>query len=556
MDIACRNRILSNDYYDFILDYRVADPVAGVDDYCVEMISSRGFIAYVSKEQIPPLSIATYTYATIPKLYTTVAITETTDVEALQSSGILQIQEGQLNLTGRGVLLGFVDTGIDLYSSSFRYSDGSTKIEAIWDQTIQSDTVPNGFDYGTLFSKEEINTLLSSTQNDSRNTTRTEYPVDQNGHGTAMAELAAAAAPDATLAVVKLKEAKQYLKDFYEVFATEGVYQENDIILGVEFLNRLAYSLKKPLVVCIGLGTNSGDHTGKSSLALLTNVLSLEQNRAFVLAGGNEGNARHHYSGSGAYSEVEIRVGEGVQGFMLELWGQSPDIYAVSFRSPSGEVVPKIPARLGTSDTFRFLYERTVVSVDYRLVEREAAEELVAIRFIAPTAGIWTIGVYSTNLYQGTFHMWLPITGLVSREVYFLQPDPFVTLVEPSNAISPITVTGYDDETGGFYAESSRGFSRDNTRKPDMSAPAVNLTTSRGLFTGTSMAAAITAGAVADFMEWAIIRENIPPIDGTDVRRYFINGAEREGGIVYPNRENGYGKMNLKGVFDSLTINV
>lgn len=535
MDTACRDRILSNDYYDFIVDYRVAEPEEGVTDYCIGTLPYLGFVAYVNRTQLPPLSIATYSYATIPKLYTILAITETTDVEALQNSGILQVQEGLLELTGRGVLLGFVDTGIDYRSDSFRYSDGSSKIEAIWDQTIETGRAPEGENYGTLYTRAEINQALQDGNTES-------VPSrDFDGHGTALAEIAAAAAPGASIAMVKLKEAKQYLKDFYAVSSNENIFQETDIMIGISYLHRLATERNMPLVICLGVGTNSGDHTGKSSLALLTNILAIEESRAVVIAGGNEGNARHHYKGSDEYSEVEIRVGEGERGFFVEFWGESPDIYAISLRSPSGEVVPKIPARLGTSDTFRFLYEGTVVTVDYRLVEREAGEELIALRFLDPAPGIWSVGVYSTNLYAGEYHLWLPITGMISPETYFLNSNPYVTLTEPSNAGGTITVSGYNDENNSLYPESSRGYTRDGGRKPDIAAPAVNLSTSRGLYSGTGMAAAITAGAAADFMEWAIIRGNLPIITTTDMKRYFIRGATRDSGVVYPNRETGLG---------------
>ncbi|NBH81392.1 peptidase [bacterium C-53] len=386
---------------------------------------------------------------------------------------------------------------------------------------------------------------------------------DTDGHGTALAQIAAGsfqegeqfcgASPECVIAVVKCKEAKPYLKEFYAVNQDAFAIAETDIMTGVQYLNALAQQYNMPLVICLSVGTNQGDHNGRSSLAQFLDVVALNDRRCAVTAGGNEGNARHHFEGSGEYSEAEIKVGENESGFFLELWASSPDIFSISIRSPYGESVPRITSRIGGSHEFRFIYDETVVLVDYRIVERESGGELISMRFQNPSPGIWSIGVYGSATNRGSYHMWLPLTGFISDETYFLRSSPDVTLTEPSNAFGPITVTGYNEITGGSYTDSSRGFTRNGSEKPDFAAPAVNVSTNVGMYTGTSVAAAITAGAAADFLEWAVVKGNEPIVNSDDVKNYFKRGAVREPGITYPNKQEGFGRLNLKGVFDSLT---
>ena len=88
---------------------------------------------------------------------------------------------------------------------------------------------------------------------------------------------------------------------------------------------------------------------------------------------------------------------------------------------------------------------------------------------------------------------------------------------------------------------------------PDFAAPGVGV---RGVYpagfgtmTGTSAAAAITAGAAALLMEWGIIKNNMPTINGDLIKSLLIGGCDRDDGIVYPNVKWGYGKLNLYNSF-------
>ncbi len=459
------------------------------------------------------------------------------------------------------------EEGIDYTAPAFRDSEGNSRILAIWDQTIQSGRPPEGFLYGTEYTREDINRALRS-----ENPFETVPSRDENGHGSAMAGIAAGsrlgnglsyfgAAPDADIVVVKLKECKPYLREFFLVPPGVPAYQENDIMLAVQYADGFANIFYRPVVICLGIGTSYGDHAGNSALARYLESVAVKRSRAVVVCGGNEGNAAHHFQGrietgrgAGADSvDVEVRVGENSQGFMLELWGNVPDVFTVSVRSPGGETIP--PVRLGIRDgiTYGFVYERTQITLAGSLVEAASGEELILMRVAAPTSGIWTFRVQSAGeTHNGIFHLWLPITQFMNTQVNFLEPTPYITLTEPSMASDVISVSTYDTANNSFYINSGRGFSRIGVIKPEFAAPGVNVSTIRGTETGSSYAAAMSAGAVAQFMQWAVVDGNNPYVESREIKNYFIRGASRSYDLTYPNREWGYGRLNMVGTFDAL----
>ena len=228
----------------------------------------------------------------------------------------------------------------------------------------------------------------------------------------------------------------------------------------------------------------------------------------------------------------------GFQGFLLELWGNVPDVFTVSVRSPGGETIP--PVRLGIqgSITYSFVYERTRITMAGTLVEPASGEEVVVLRVYLPTPGIWTFQVESVgDIHNGTFHMWLPITQFMNGAVQFLESTPYITLTEPAMAKDVISVSTYNAANNSFYIDSGRGFTRTGAVNPDFAAPGVNVSTIRGKETGSSLSAALTAGAVAQFMEWAVVQGNNQMVATREIKNYFIRGASRSAGTSYPNRE-------------------
>lgn len=563
----CREKVLSDEVYDYITDFPVAGRGNDIGSNCYADIENLYQLLYIDRAEVPNRDVSFFAYQSIPKLYGLMQ-EGSFDPTSLIAGGITRLQRPPLSLMGRGVVICVIDTGIDYQNPVFLDESGDSRLLAIWDQTLQSGTPPEGFLFGTEYGREEINRAL-----------RSETPLqivpsrDENGHGTALAAVAAGssvggrepyrgAAPEADLVIVKLKECKRYLREFYLLPEKVPAYQENDIMLAVQYADSFAESFRRPVVICLGLGTNMGDHTGSSALSTYLNVVAVRRSRAVVVCGGNEGNAAHHYrgrleQGSDGRSDgqdVEVRVGENAKGFWLELWGSLPDVFNVELRSPGGERVPVIRLTSGQILTYALVYERSRITIKSVLVEPASGEQLILFRLEEPTAGIWTFRVYAeSRIHNGVFDMWLPLTQFLNTETAFLRPNPYTTLTEPAMAANVIGVSAYNAYNNSFYLDSGRGFDRTGAVRPDFAAPAVNIPTPSGERSGSSLAAAITAGAVAQFLQWAVVEQNAPFAESREIKSFLIRGATRSADTTYPNREWGYGSLNMEGVFETIS---
>ena len=434
------------------------------------------------------------------------------------------------------------------------------------DQTLNDGPLPEWMAYGSEYREEQINEALRSDSPYSIVPSR-----DLDGHGTFMAGIAAGteqpddsfigAAPAATLAVVKLKPAKQYLRDFFAIQADSEAYQENDIMLAASYLMQLGIRLRLPLVILCGLGTNWGSHTGHSPLAQTLAAMAERPRVCVVVPVGNENGLGHHFRGqigeAGGSQDVEIRVAPEERGFQLELWSSVPDRFTVSILSPGGDYVPQIPLRLGQSQTLKFPLENTTVDVSYRFLEVRSNSHLVVMRFLTPAPGVWTVRVFSADYLTGIFHMWLPCQGFIREETAFLSPSPDTTLTVPSTTENLLGIAAYNHNSGSIYIRSGRGYTRVEAIKPDLAAPGVDIYGPglNGQYirrSGTSMAAAHTAGAAACLLEWGVVLGNRPWLNNDAIRALLIQGATRRPNLPYPNREWGYGTLNLYGIFTTL----
>lgn len=552
----------------------IGDPA---DIPCMDYISPDYSVIYTPLDMVEPITLRKYSYYSVPGLFTLL------DSSNMDASGITAtFASPALGNRGRGVLIGLIDTGIDYTNPLFRNPDGTTRISALWDQSLPEDKtvippgVPNrlhlsGATYGTEYTRDEINAALASDQ-----PLALVPSTDTNGHGTFLAGIAAGgslpeqdftgAAPECELVVVKLKPAKQYLRDFYLVSRDAPAYQENDIMMGIKYLRVESYLQGKPLVILLGVGSNLGSHEGTAPLSMTIQDLSRVLGSAAVIAAGNETGLGHHYLGmipSGeSYDDVEIRVGqpESQLGFVVELWASTADTYSVGFISPSGEIIGRIPIIARNETTIPFLLEPTVITVNYQLIEAGSGKQLIFIRFQAPSTGIWKIRVFNTQFLTGQFNMWLPSRNLISDETVFLTPNPYTTITVPGNAASPITVGAYNHLNNSIYIHSSRGYTAGGLQKPDLVAPGVNISgpavgrrngalvpmTTRS---GTSVAAAHVAGAAASLLSWGIVEGNNITMSEASIKAYLIRGAKRNPAQSYPNREWGYGALDLYETF-------
>ncbi len=557
---SCKEQVYSNDYFDFLLDYQGIFFIPSPDE-CVQKIDKDYGILHYSREGQAPLSAGAYTYSAIPKCFGLI------DQTALETSGIIRLQnQPVLSLKGNGVMMGFLDTGIDYQNPLFRYADGSSRISFLWDQTIRDGTPPEGILYGAEYTKEEINRALLSDD-----------PLelvpsnDTNGHGTFVAGVACGgedvtndfvgAVPNAEIAVVKLKEAKPYLREFYFIPEEVPVYQENDIMLAISYLNRKAQEKNMPLVICLALGTNMGNHGNGGILSRYLNDVGDRRAHIVVAATGNEANTQRHFKGRVLddmnYEDVEINVEEDMEGFFVELWAAAPELFAVSVRSPTGEEIPRTPVRTGTSQVYRFIFERTTVTIDYRFELLQEAYQLVYIRFAAPKRGLWVVRVYPQSTVSGEYNLWLPMRQMSAANVFFLRSDPDVTLTMPATVRNVITAGGYNHRSGSIYQDSGRGYTITGNIKPDFAAPAVDvygpgLRNGFMTVTGTSAAAAITAGACAQILEWGIENGEIVALSTATLRNLLIRGTKRTEARSYPNREWGYGILDVYHAFEEI----
>lgn len=546
-----------------ITDYVIADELAGTSpvEFCFHGIDAGYGVANVNRSMVPSVSIGYFGYTAIPVLYGLMqAGSDIFNPENLADTGSIRVQNPPLSLQGSGVVIGFIDTGIRYQLDVFRRENGSSRIMAIWDQTIQDGEPPEGFLYGTEYTRADIDRALQA------DVPETVVPsTDTNGHGTQIASVAAGsiinqgltfrgAAPQADIAVVKVKGAKQYLRDYYLINDDAVAFQENDIMEAVKYLERMAIALSRPVVIVLGIGTNLGSHNGTSPLASYLNIVAGRRSRAVIVCGGNEGDKEHHYVNT-VPDAVEIRVENETKGFCMELWGTLPDAYTVRLRSPGGETSQEIDFRSWEDTKVDFIFERTRVTVSNLIVERDSGEQLVFFRFEDPTPGIWNLRVYLQGSEQkgtGIFHLWLPITEFLETSVTFLEPNPDVTLTEPSNAERVITISAYNGLSDSWFLQSGRGFTKDGDIKPELAAPGVQVSTALGPKTGSCMAAALAAGCVAQFMEWAVVDGYIPTVESRAIKSFLIRGADRTENVVYPDNRWGFGKLSINGTFEVL----
>ena len=453
-------------------------------------------------------------------------------------------------LRGTGVIVGFVDTGIQYTNSLFTYEDNTTRIINIWDQSIPGSGT-GLYNYGTVYTEEQINEALRSPDPLS-----VVPSTDVDGHGTALAGIATGnergvpggyvgGAPDADIAVVKLRPASKYLRDANLIKTGAIAYQENDYLTGINHLLQLASIQRKPLVICTAIGTNQGGHDGRTIVERYLEEASTFEDIIFVLSGGNEANQGHHYSGTvtqNSTSLFELNVGADERGFVMHLWSNAPDKLSVSIRTPLGGTTGKVPINAIQVQEYTFPLENAKVEVQYISSATTSGDQSIRFRFTTPTL---------ETVVSGSYNVWLPKQGFVGDDTRFLQPDVNMTITTPGNALDNITIGAYNGVDQSIYAGSSRGPTRTMVIEPSIIAPGVNvevpnLTGGFTTYSGTGVATAVTASACALLLEWAVLKGNFEPMNTRVARTILIRGARRSINMTYPNNIEGYGKLDFQ----------
>ena len=485
--------------------------------------------------------------------------------QELGASGIPQMQQTHSSLKGSGVLLGFIDTGIDYTNGAFRNEDGSSKIRYIWDQTIRGSS-PDDFPYGTEYCAAQLNQALES-----ENPHEIVPHMDTVGHGTFLASLsggraqdggfAGGAAPDAEIIAVKLRRARPVdCARSLVPAAQENAFSSDDFMMGVQYIIDKATQLQKPVVICVSLGSNSGPYDGFTALAGYLQHIAGIVGVAICAAAGNEGLVGHHTHGNlaagGEHKNIELRVGPKPEDIYLSICNSATCKLSVSVASPTGEQVEHLPARSGMRYSQMLASARATVDIEYTFPIGLSGAQLTRIKILSATPGRWAVSLHTDTDPDGSYNAWLPLTGFIGPETVFVNPSPNYSIVTPANAFGVIACGAYSSRDNIFAEFSSQGPLRMGAILPDLVAPGVSvdgtLPDGPGVMSGTSASAAFTAGACALMLQWGIVEKNDTSLNSFRIRRKLIKGCERNPDIEYPNNQWGYGKLNLFNAFRAM----
>ena len=472
--------------------------------------------------------------------------------QAREASCILPVQAGSNGLTGKGILVGVVDSGVDFFHPDFRNEDGSSRILRLWDQSINGNP-PEGYTRGTEYTKEEIDEALVLGETEGR---RLVPSRDVSGHGTAVLGIAAGngtvsegvnrgVAYESEILVVKMGNA-----------GTNSFPRTTELMEGIDYLVRQATAMGKPIAINISFGNNYGSHQGDSLLeTYISNVANV--GRSVICVGsGNNGNDRIHTAGrlqQGQSEIVEMSIGAYETTLNLQLWKAYADEIEIFLETPSGENLPVLSERIGTQ---RYRAGETELLVYYGKPGPFQVTQEIYVDFLPTgtylTSGIWKIHLQGRRIREGNYNLWLPGGNVLNPVTGFYRPVAAETLTIPSTASKVITVGAYDSRLNAFADFTGRGGENLPYPKPDLVAPGVDiLAPSAGGgytgVTGTSFATPFVTGAAALMMEWGITRRNDPFLWGEKVKAYLRRGAQPLPGFDrYPNESVGWGRLCIE----------
>lgn len=464
-----------------------------------------------------------------------------------RASCITPVQRPPLSLSGRGVLVAVIDSGIDYENDVFRNADGTTRIRNLWDQTI-SGNPPEGYVIGTEYTREEINeALLALTRQERLQIVPSQ---DISGHGTSVAGIAAGdseeyqgVAYESELLIVKLGISRE-----------EGFPRTTELIQALDYLVRKALEYQMPVAINLSFGNTYGPHDGSSLLERFIEDIANTWKSVICIGTGNEGNAAGHTSGTLIDSEetvIQLAVQENSPSLNVQIWKAYYDLVDISLISPSGVRIGPIQEVLGSQ---RFTIGNTQILLYYGEPNPFSIDQEIFIDFLPRDtyidSGVWRIVLTPRDIVNGEFALWLPSQAVLNQGTAFLFPTEERTLTVPSTSYGTIGVGAYDSTTFTYADFSGRGPAGPGRRaKPDIVAPGVDITApipggSFESLSGTSFATPFATGGAALLMEWGIERGNDPFLYGEKVKAYFQRGARPFVGITqYPSPLVGYGAL-------------
>lgn len=432
--------------------------------------------------------------------------------------------------TGKGVVVGIVDSGINFCHPAFRNADGTTRILFYKDYT------------GIELSEAQINNMIRMGS----------CNYDGEGHGTAVASIAGG--------YWSMTRYNSQTKDVKFIVYKTNLY-DTDVMAGLDYIKSKAQSLSMPAVVNLSLGGQLDPHDGTSLLDRYVDELS-GPGFIVVVSAGNEGNERIHARLSSGNGDIHIYVSSNVE---VDGWYTKGSSYTVQVcDQTTANCVGANPgnlanAQINTTSCFAYIDNRTLSSQ-----LNGDGEVYLQISCLNPT----DLTIRLTKISgSGKMDMWMSGDGnFLDGQV----DDGFggfsYTISSPGTAKNVITVgaiganyisTSRFDNYGRVAYFSSRGPTRDGRIKPDVVADGFFQCTANANFSGntdpnlcgppgggtyyiaiggTSFSAPVVVSLVAMYMQ------SNPSADPMQVRNWLISNAFYDTEGTPPNVAYGYGK--------------
>lgn len=552
----------------YIVQYEgdIEEEFSRYENFYVIIINEKYAIASVPKDfeiNIQEPFFSTIVYVKPAEFF---SLQQISPVEASQAS-FLQL-DLPLNLTGGGVNVAMIDTGIDYLNEEFMDINGETRIEVIWDQTIistEEGTTPL-VPFGSLYTKKQIQQAINTYR--AGNSPYDIVPSrDELGHGTGNAGIIGGTgknpelrgvAPECNFVIVKLIRDYSFEAQFK---VNEPVYNITAIFAALEFIYRYTIDRAKPTVIYFPLGSNLGNHKGNGILEQYIQTIIINRGIAFVTGTGNQRAEGEHASGIieevGGISIVEIDVSPLQNDLWVEIWVDQPNIMSLDIISPSGENSGVINAIINTIAFYTFIFEKTNIKVNYYIPEENSGDELIRIRFYNLQPGVWRLRLIGNTILDGRYNAWMSQNQITVGESKFSPEDPYGTVTTPSSSNYIITAAGYNQNNNNVVNYSGMAFVTQYVNVIDVAAGSVNATTVApnnkiAILNGTSVAAAVVTGACAMLFEWGIVQGNDPYMYSQTLKTYLARGTRKRGGDIYPNPQWGYGMLDILLMFENM----
>jgi subtilisin family serine protease/phosphatidylserine/phosphatidylglycerophosphate/cardiolipin synthase-like enzyme len=466
----------------------------------------------------------------------------------------------QLGLTGKGVVVGIIDTGIDYTHPDFTNYDATSRILFLWDQN-EPDTTATGktpalFYYGKEYTKKDIDTALKSV-----NTHSIVPQRDMDGHGTHVAGIAAGNGKASQGEYIGMAPAADII--FVKYWSKGNLGDSSTLIDALDYIFRKADELGKPAVVNISMGNQMGPHDGTSQFELFVDKLvSQKAGRIVVKSAGNDGNSPLHGQGqvpAGGTTSLQFSIGPGdIDDDLISLWYETSDRFAISITSPTGGTSPTV--QLDGNPISYKLANGNIVEIVHKSKDKEEQtvnSAVISVRRGSSQVieeGFWSINVVGIQVIDGKFDAWIERIASKNRT-----PPAFIneyanakSISLPGTSKTILTIGNY--ASGGDLANSSsKGPTRDGRIKPNISCPgswvSAPLSKDSGRtspnpkyisLSGTSMAAPTATGIVA------LMLEKQPSLSAAMVKKILCDTARVDSftGDSQPNNLWGYGKID------------